>query len=81
VRLVVKLVPPVVILALIKGGPFRPFQQKKMVEELKTELELVARLQHKNLVRLIGVCLERDEKLLVYEYMPNRNLDTIIFGK
>ncbi|CAL4896318.1 unnamed protein product [Urochloa decumbens] len=49
------------------------------VEELKTELELVARLQHKNLARLVGVCLEEYEKLLVYEYMPNRSLDTIIF--
>ncbi|CAN6349327.1 unnamed protein product [Urochloa humidicola] len=49
------------------------------VQELKTELELVARLQHKNLARLVGVCLEEGEKLLVYEYMPNRSLDTIIF--
>ncbi|KAL6619933.1 hypothetical protein ACP70R_035072 [Stipagrostis hirtigluma subsp. patula] len=47
--------------------------------ELKSELVLVAKLHHKNLVRLIGVCLQEHEKILVYEYMPNRSLDTILF--
>ena len=51
------------------------------IGELKSELVLVAKLHHKNLVRLVGVCLEEQEKILVYEYMPNRSLDMILFGK
>jgi hypothetical protein len=50
------------------------------LEELKNELALVAKMKHKNLVRLVGVCLEQQERLLVYEFVPNRSLDLILFG-
>lgn len=53
---------------------------KQGLSQMKNELALLIKLQHKNLVRIIGICLEEGEHLLVYEYMPNKSLDTIIFG-
>ncbi|XP_015891139.3 leucine-rich repeat receptor protein kinase HPCA1 [Ziziphus jujuba] len=56
-------------------------ESKQGGREFKTEIELLSRVHHKNLVSLVGFCFENNEQLLIYEYVPNGSLKDSLSGK
>jgi serine/threonine protein kinase len=50
------------------------------IEEFENELLIITKLQHMNIIRLRGCCIQGHERILLYEYMRNRSLDSFIFG-
>nr|CAB3456274.1 unnamed protein product [Digitaria exilis] len=66
------------VFASVSGQQLPPSVSES--ELFKNEVRIVWELQHKNIVNLVGFCMERDNRILVYEYMQNGSLEDAILG-
>lgn len=49
--------------------------------EFRAEVEIISRVHHRHLVSLVGYCISEQQRLLVYDYVPNDTLDYHLHGK
>lgn len=55
-------------------------ESKQGLHEFLTEIEIISNVKHVNLVKLIGCCVQGTNRILVYEYLENNSLDTVLLG-
>lgn len=65
----------------IKKMDLPPYKQSDGEREFRVEVDILSRLEHPNLVILIGYCADGKDRFLVYEFMPNGNLQDYLNGK
>ena len=56
-------------------------RSKQGVHEFLTEINTISNVKHPNLLELIGCCVQGTSRILVYEYVENKSLDTVLLGK
>ncbi|KAJ9175090.1 hypothetical protein P3X46_013672 [Hevea brasiliensis] len=65
----------------IKKLKIRPDERSQSEEESKEEIKVISRVSHKNLVKLLGYCIEGDDILLILEYVPKKSLKHHLHGE
>ncbi|CAH8356392.1 unnamed protein product [Eruca vesicaria subsp. sativa] len=55
-------------------------ESKQGTREFLTEINLISNIHHPNLVKLIGCCIEGNNRILVYEYLENNSLSSVLLG-